>query len=419
MTPVPTSNPLRRTRDAVTERNGLILAASVVLTAAPAFASGFGFYEQGARASAQGGAWVARADDASANWYNPAALVHLTGREVQLGINYLELGTDTQFSPAPGASFDAVSNSETPAHFYFSQRINDRVAWGVGLNNPFGLVSEWKDLPVVLFSRRAELRTYLLNPNVAFKLSERWSLAFGVDYLSAEVRELSHDAIVFTAGATPSGGPPPTATVDLTGEGDAWGYNVALQFKMNSFSLAGQYRSGFKPQIVGGITIGGFPGPDAAADLNLPGQTMLGAAWTGTWVDVELGGYYTQWNSFKDLDVETGNPLTDVNLTENWEGTWSYRLGLAFRLDHGMKHELRVGGVVDESPIPAKFLRPSIPDADRTGYSLGYGYLSKRWGIDIYAMRLQFDDATANGSPTDAVINGTYTSSILLAGVTA
>ena len=362
---------------------------------------------------------VARADDASANWYNPAALANLTGREVQFGINYLEVGSDTQFSLGPGASFDAVSNSETPAHFYFFQKINDRVAWGVGLNNPFGLVSEWNDFPIDLFSRRAELRTYLLNPNVAFKLSERWSLAFGVDYLSAEVREFSHDEGIIKLVAAPAGGPPPTFTANLTGEGDAWGYNLAVRFAMKHLSLGGQYRSGFKPRIEGNITFDGAPGPDASADLGLPGQTMLGAAWTSNWVDVELGGYYTQWNSFKNLDIETGNPLTDVNLTENWVGTWSYRLGLAFRLDQGMKHELRVGGVVDDSPVPVKFLRPSIPDADRTGYSLGYGYLSKRWGIDVYAMRLQFDDATANGSPADGVINGTYTSTILLAGVTA
>jgi long-chain fatty acid transport protein len=403
------------------ERSRLILAVIVVLAAAPAFASGFGFYESGAKASAQGGAWVARADDASANWYNPAALVRLTGREVQFGINYLQIGSDTQFSQAPGVSYDAVSNAETPAHFYFSQRINDRVAWGVGLNSPFGLVSEWKDFPVVLFSRRAELRTYLLNPNVAFKLSDRWSVSFGVDYLAAEVRDFSRDENITKSAAAPAGGPPPTVTANLTGEGDAWGYNFAVQFKMSCFSLGGQYRSGFKPKIEGNIVLDGFPGPGtvASADLNLPGQTMLGAAWTGKWVDVELGGYYTQWNYFKNLDIETGSPVTSVNLTENWEGTWSYRLGLAFRLDHEMKHELRVGGVIDESPVPAKYLRPSIPDADRTGYSLGYGYLSRRWGIDVYAMQIQFDDAIANGSPADGVINGTYTSTILLAGVTA
>lgn len=386
-------------------RNRLILAVTAVVVAAPALASGFGFYEQGAKASGQSGAWVARADDASANWYNPAALVRLSGREVQFGINYLEVGSDTQFTLAPGVSFDAVSNTVTPAHFYYSQRINDRVAWGVGLNNPFGLVSEWEDAPVTSFSRRAELNTYLLNPNLAFRLGQLWSFALGVDYLAADVREFSHDEIV---------GP-----VSLQGEGDAWGYNFAVQFKISGLSLAGQYRSSMKPTIEGDITINGFTGPDAAVDVDLPGQTMLGAAWTCKWVDVELGGYYTQWNSFKSLDIRTGNPLTDVNLTQNWVGTWSYRLGLAFRLDHEMKHELRAGGVIDDSPVPTEFLRPSIPDADRTGFSLGYGYLSIRWGIDVYAMYLKFDDATANGSLADAVINGTYTSTTLLAGLSA
>ena len=52
---------------------GLILT----LTTLPAFSSGFSIYEQSAKASAQAGAWVARADDAAANWYNPAALVKM------------------------------------------------------------------------------------------------------------------------------------------------------------------------------------------------------------------------------------------------------------------------------------------------------------------------------------------------------
>jgi long-chain fatty acid transport protein len=380
------------------------LVVVVVLAAAPAFASGFGFYENGAKASAQGGAWVARADDVVANWYNPAALVHLTGREVQFGINYLETGSDTQFRQAPGVSFDTVGNVVTPAHFYYSPKINDRVARGVGLNSPFGLVSEWNDFPLTSSSRRAELRTYLLNPNIAFKLSKERSFAFGVDYLSAEVREFSHDE---------------TATVDLTGEGDAWGCNVALQFKTENFSIAEQYCSALAPKIDTNITFGGVLVSAATARLDLPGQSMLGAAWTGKRVDIEVGGYYTQWNYFKRLDVEAEIPALSSSLNENWEGTWSYRPGLAFRLGEEMKNEFRVGGVFDETPVPVQYLRPSIPDADRTGYTLGYGCLSKKSGIDVYAMYLDFATVTATGPPADGVIPGTYTTTIVLAGVTA
>jgi long-chain fatty acid transport protein len=309
-------------------------------------------------------------------------------------------------------SIDAVSNVTTPAHLYFSQRLSERVAWGIGFNSPFGLVSEWNTAPLTLSSRRAELRTYLVNPNIAFALSHRWSVAVGADYLSAEARDFSHDATV---------GPFPT-TANLRGEGDAWGYNFAIQFKIESFALAGQYRSSMSPTISGSLTFSGVPAflnSKATARVDLPGQTMLGAAWTGKRADVEVGGYYTQWNDFKSLDIETGNPATTTHLTENWEATWSYRLGLAFRLGQEMHHEIRVGGVLDDSPVPTTYLRPSIPDSDRTGYSVGYGYLAPRWGIDVYAMNLTFDDATATGSPADGVIPGTYTSTILLAGVTA
>jgi long-chain fatty acid transport protein len=392
------------------KRSPLILAVIVVLTAAPAFASGFGFYEQGAKASGQAGAWVARADDASANWYNPAALVNLTGREVQFGFSYLQPGNDTQFSPtaAPGVSIDAVGNGVAPAHFYFSQKINDKVAWGVGLNSPFGLVTEWDNPNVAPFSRRAELRTYLLNPNIAFKLGNYWSFAAGVDYISTEVREFRFFS------------PLAVNYVNLTGEGDAWGYNFALQFKIKEFSIAGQYRSELNNKIFGNLTVEGQSGSlPATTDIDLPGQTMLGAAWTGKHVDIEVGAYYTQWNYFKSLDVTFPTvPLPTLTLPENWEGTWSYRLGLAFRLGQEMKNELRVGAVLDETPIPVEFLRPSIPDADRMGYSIGYGYQGNHWGFDLYGMYLDFDSATAVGA-APGVIDGTYTTTIMLAGVTA
>lgn len=45
-------------------------------------------------------------------------------------------------------------------------------------------------------------------------------------------------------------------------------------------------------------------------------------------------------------------------------------------------------------------------------------YLAPSWGIDVSERYLTFDDETANGFPSDGVIPGTYTSTILLAGVT-
>jgi len=159
----------------------------------------------------------------------------------------------------------------------------------------------------------------------------------------------------------------------------------------------------------------------ASAKVALPSQTMVGVAWTGKRVDIEADAYYTGWNVFKELPIQTNNPATSTVLTEDWAATWAYRLGVAVRLDAAMQHELRFGGVLDDSPIPDYTLRPSIPDSDRTGYSLGYGWQGKHFGIDVYGMQLEFDDKTAVNSGvdgSDGVWNGTYQSSILLVGGT-
>jgi long-chain fatty acid transport protein len=303
-----------------------------------------------------------------------------------------------------------VSNVETPSQIYFSQKISDRIAWGIGINNPFGLATEWKDVPLTLSSKRAELVTYLINPNIAFRMNKYFSLALGLDYLSAEVKEFSRDLLA------------PVTTANLTGEGDGFGYNAALSFKMDHVSVAAQYRSGFTPNIQGNLAFSGPPGnvlnSSASAKIDLPSEAMLGVAWTSRRVDVELDADYTAWNVFKSLDIVTPSPLTSVSQTENWAATWAYRLGVAVRIDKEGHHELRAGGVWDDTPIPTQYLRPSIPDADRTGYSLGYGWQGKHFGVDVYGMELQFDDVTANGSPVDGVIPGTYQTSILLFGGT-
>src|SRR5262245_41707055 len=71
---------------------------------APAHASGYAIYEQGAAALGMGGAYVASAHDATAEFYNPAALPRLEGSQLSFGGSWLT--TRTSFagvSPFPGS----------------------------------------------------------------------------------------------------------------------------------------------------------------------------------------------------------------------------------------------------------------------------------------------------------------------------
>ena len=151
--------------------------------------------------------------------------------------------------------------------------------------------------------------------------------------------------------------------------------------------------------------------------MNLPAQAAVGVAWqagANTWVEIDVA--YAEWSAFENIDVDILNETVfsrDFVIEENWDDTFSYRIGVFWETSD--TSEWRFGGVFDESPVPEEYLRPSIPDADRTGLTVGYGYTGNRWDVDLYYMALSFDDITAV-TGIEGVIAGTYETFVHLAG---
>lgn len=423
-------------------RKQLIAIAAALLATVPALASGFSIYEQSAKASGQAGAWVARADDAAANWYNPAALSKLEGTQVQFGFNYIDIGGDTSFtlgndpfpigaaaaigvSVTPGQRFESESNVAIPSHIYFTGHLNEKWAYGVGLTVPYGLVTEWKDVPVTLVAHKSELMTLNINPNLAYKINDNWSVAFGLDYLYADIKEFSRFVIL---PEEPDRAPIPDGTYEfnLSGNGDDLGWNAAIHYAGPDWNFGFSYRAGVKPDLAGKAEFTGIPVDpiNGNTTLNLPAQAAVGVAYTALPnFDIEFDMSWAKWSTFKDLKVQFDDG-SSINQAENWSDTVAFRIGGAWTLAE--VHEVRLGLVRDQNPIPDNTLRPSIPDADRTGLSFGYGFAGKKFQFDGYGMMLKFDDRNASGvfgggapSPYDGVIDGTYRSKVLLLGLTA
>jgi long-chain fatty acid transport protein len=409
----------------------LVGALALALTASAAFASGFNIYEQGGKASGLSGAFVAQADDASANWYNPAALVWLEGSEFQIGTNLITAGGDTEFTssdPAFGltspVTFEPEDSIETPSHVYYTRKINSNIAFGIGINNPFGLVTEWQTRPITFSAVRSELVTFVVNPNVAFRLTESWSLAVGADYIMAEVNDFSREVPV-NLDANPR-----TFEVigfsNLTGDGDDIGWNVALSHRTDNSSFGLTYRSGFSIDIDGNIEYanfgpiaGFFPSSPGSTKLELPAQAAAGFAFgLSDALTVEVDVAWAEWSAFKELaiDIENNTQFSrDLVVREDWDDSMSYRLGVSYASSEA--NSWLFGVVYDESPVPEETLRPSIPDANRTGASIGFSHSGSKWGLSVYYMALQFDDIDAFRGE-EGVINGTYETFVQLAGGT-
>ncbi len=81
-------------------------------------ASGYALYEMNARAHGMAHAYIVRVDDASAVWYNPAALSRIERSEIYASGTWINTSGD--FTPlATGLTFEAVEGNFFPPNFYW------------------------------------------------------------------------------------------------------------------------------------------------------------------------------------------------------------------------------------------------------------------------------------------------------------
>ena len=163
----------------------LMVIVSVVFSAELCSASGFALYEASARGDALAGALVARADDPSALFFNPAGITQLPGLQIMAGATFIMPSTDVTTTSRTGAvTTSTVDNTWIPAHLYATYQATDKVWLGLGIFSPFGLGTEFpEDWPGKYNSYKAVIQTIVVNPNIAFKVNDKFSFALGLDLM--------------------------------------------------------------------------------------------------------------------------------------------------------------------------------------------------------------------------------------------
>ncbi len=380
---------------------------------------------------------MARAEDPSANFFNPAALSFLESPMLGLGAEVL-----TPYN----SHVDTTGNEEKAAnHLFVIPNLfvggplgQTKWAWGVGLTSPFGLGTTWDANGFSKYmATDSKLHVLHANPNVAYKINEGFSMAAGVDYMRADA-DLKRQVNV---AAVNSQLPPylaydpttPDGTFQQKGDGAGWGWNVAAFLKPKEGQRLGlTYRSKISMTIDGTAKLENMSGTMASvfggasystggeSVLRFPDSTTLGYSidlnkkWNFE-VDVE----WTGWSTFKEQQIHytqetdanrlailnTGNPQQ-----RQWKDVFSGALGTQYQLNERWK--LRSGFMYMDSPVPNKTYEPSIPDSDLYGIALGTGYKVGGVGVDLAYMANLFPSRTVNntvGSPlSDA--SGTYKS---------
>lgn len=378
-----------------------------------AVAGGFQLNEHGARAMAQGGAWAARAYDASAIYFNPAGLGFQQQNSVYLGATLIMPNSSFYGPTNLGQSAKTEMNAQTftPINVYAAYKVSDQLHIGIGVNNPYGLGTEWPTGWTGRFiTEKVDLSTFFITPTVAYQITDQFSIGAGFNYVTGNVTIQQRIPTVTIAGAEPD------LNLDLSGTGA--GFNVGGLYKLTQeLSIGASYRSSVKIDASGTAkftpTAAIFPEGDASASLELPATAFVGVAYKAMEnLEVEADYQYVGWSSYKELKIDFKKDNSTVVSPKNYDDTYILRVGAEYTMD---ALQLRAGYLFDNNPVQDKYADPLLPDADRNGLNLGVGYkINENFNVDVSYLFLKFAERTV----TNTVIgfDGTYQTNANLIG---
>ncbi|MDG6827274.1 porin [Glaesserella parasuis] len=327
---------------------------------------------------------AAVADNASVVATNPALMTKFKQVEISVGGVYVDpdvdvegsFGTKTTVngnviasSPVSDANAKDIIPSAIVPNLYVVAPVSERFAVGGGVNVNYGLKSEFPtNYSAGVFAGKTELTAVNYNLSGAYDLGYGFSFGVGLNAVHAKATLERHFGALNPMA--------PTATASRL-KGDKWGFgwNVGLAYDINENNRLGvAYHSPvdlrFKGKYVG----------TQSTNVEIPGRLNLElpAYW-------EISGYHklteklavqysykkTHWNSFQELRAIDNNGKVLLQKDEKFNNNSRIALGVSYDVIEALT--LHAGIAYDES---ASVAHPSIsiPDTDRTWYTLGATY---------------------------------------------
>ncbi|CAH0534071.1 47 kDa outer membrane protein [Vibrio stylophorae] len=427
----------------------LSLAVAVAM-ALPMTAQAAGFQLAEYSATGLGRAFAgeaAMADNAGAQWRNPAMLTYLDGTQVSTGLIYVDPNIDvdgyvTKGLATGGKTVATSSHDMAPSafipNFYLSHKLNDQWAVGLAIATNFGMETELENSFLAThFGNETSVTTIEFNPNVAYQLTPELSIGGGLRLVHGEgsVGAKTPSNVTVAPGVTIPKGLP---LKYMSGDDLAFGWQLGAAWQLNQNNRIGvSYRSEVDLNLEGNAQIFNkkqmkvvhAPG---SLELTLPATAEIASyhQLTDKWA-MHASFNWTDWSSFEKLeaDIPTMGGAVPVK-NEYWEDNYRFAIGTTYQYSQALT--LRSGIAYDTSAVSDANRTLSIPETDRTWLSLGLGYqATPQLTIDaaftyiiakdakVSEPRAVGDDGEKEGSQLYGQFHGNVTGSIWLAGVQA
>lgn len=454
--------------------------AGLALALGAGQALGAGFVLQENSGSGLGNAYAggaAASEDADTIWTNPAGMARLKTNQIAGAVNFIT--PSSKFSDNGGSlpaaqqplgdnGGDAGTTVAIP-NLYLVTPINQQWAFGLGINVPFGLKTNYDGSWLGRYQAlKSKVETINVNPALSYTWGS-FSIGVGADWQRAKLTltqavnysgGLAQAAVIAAGqGLIPPAAVPPflaaTAGLDAGAnvevKDSGWGWNIGAEWNIggsDSRSRVGaQYRSAIKyndatgnvnfsipaaptlPPALAPIYAGVSPAVNAqlantgvSTSLKLPPianlsffHTLLNDKW-----DFMGDVQWTGWNTVQNLTIvrSTGDTLTSLPL--NFKDAWRISVGASYR--YSDQWMFRGGLAWDETPIQNQYRSPRLPDSNRFWLATGVRYKpAPTLALDLGFAYLFMNNASIyqNGNPPSVpqygLIDGSYKNNVWIA----
>ncbi|GIB26900.1 long-chain fatty acid transport protein [Vibrio cholerae] len=415
-----------------TNKTLLSCAVAFGLASVSTFTQAAGFQLAEYSATGLGRAYAgeaAMADNASAQWRNPAMLTYLEGTQVSAGAIYVNPNVDVegtvnhaQLGKTHASSNDFAHDAVIP-NFYLSHQLNEQMALGFALGTNYGMETDLgTEFAASHFGNQASVISKEANLNIAYQILPQLSIGGGVRYVMGEghfgattpAKNLIRHPVTNNVMTLPKG----TTLKYMEGEDNSWGWQVGSAWQINQDHRVGfAYKSEVVMDFEGhaeGVSYGSYkPG---MMSVTLPATAELASfhQLNDQWA-IHASINWTDWSSFKELTA-VFPAKSDLIKSENWEDNYRFALGTTYQYD--AKLALRAGVAYDTSAVDDKNRTATIPETDRTWVSVGGSYIATpQLTLDAGFTYIFAKDATINeprdaSDQTAAAIGGAFTGNV-------
>jgi len=352
-------------------RGGQLGILAGALASAPVMAGGLFVYEvANDNAGLANAGTAARAQNPSTLASNVAGISYLPGTQVSGGLQLLH--SNLEFTPddnsnVAGRDSGTLMEWAAGGSLFITRQLDEH--WHVGFANygDFGLGIDYENAwSGRYFTQNGELLGMTLQPSVAYRFNDQWSLGFGLRAMYAMLEtQLALDNNPLGHHSDPDG--------KLVYESNDWGFGASLGMIYQPWQgtrvglsytseIELEFEDAFAPEGLGPLVTNnlqatGLLGADTQLQMNVPQTLTLSLYHTlnERWA-VLASANWQDWSSFGQVgvQVDSGNPVS-ATVDANFKDTWHLSLGTQYQASKQLLWNLGVG--YDSSPVS---------DSDRT-----------------------------------------------------